>query len=54
MPLALAAQNLITRLGLEPHPEGGFYRETYRSEERVQRGIPPIERAAAKIGRAHV
>ena len=47
MPLAAAAQHLIARLGLEPHPEGGFYRETYRSEERIQRGIPPVERAAA-------
>jgi len=47
MPLALAAQILIARLGLEPHPEGGFYRETYRSEERIQRGIPPVECAAA-------
>jgi hypothetical protein len=24
------------RLGLAPHPEGGFFRETYRSSERVQ------------------
>ncbi|WP_296229229.1 cupin domain-containing protein [Ralstonia sp. UBA689] len=47
MPIAPAAQRLIDRLGLEPHPEGGFYRETYRSQERVQRGIPPVERAAA-------
>lgn len=47
MPIAPAALRLIARLGLEPHPEGGFYRETYRSEERVQRGIPAVERAAA-------
>ncbi|MFP4593823.1 cupin domain-containing protein [uncultured Ralstonia sp.] len=50
MPIAPAAQRLITRLGLAPHPEGGFYRETYRSEERIQRGMidgPPVERAAA-------
>jgi uncharacterized protein len=25
-----AAQALITALGLEPHPEGGFFRETHR------------------------
>jgi len=25
----------IDRLGLEKHPEGGFFRETYRSEEAV-------------------
>jgi len=47
MPIAPAALRLIARLGLEPHPEGGFYRETYRSKERVQRGFPPVERAAA-------
>ncbi|MDB5099235.1 MAG: cupin [Cyanobacteria bacterium RYN_339] len=27
----MTAQELITRLGLEPHPEGGAFRETYRS-----------------------
>ena len=27
------AEDLIARLGLEKHPEGGYYRETYRSEE---------------------
>jgi hypothetical protein len=26
-------QHIIARLGLEKHPEGGYYRETYRSEE---------------------
>ncbi|AMP39678.1 cupin domain-containing protein [Ralstonia solanacearum] len=46
MPIAPAAQRLIDRLGLQPHPEGGFYRETYRSEERVHRGVPAVERAA--------
>jgi predicted cupin superfamily sugar epimerase len=25
------AESLIRALGLQPHPEGGFYRETYRS-----------------------
>ena len=50
MTIAPAALHLIRRLGLEPHPEGGFYRETYRSEERVQRGRidgRAAERAAA-------
>ncbi|BCQ25632.1 cupin domain-containing protein [Caballeronia sp. NK8] len=28
---------LIERLGLEPHPEGGFFRETYRASGRVTR-----------------
>ncbi len=31
-----AAQSLIQRHKLQPHPEGGFYRETYRSEMRVE------------------
>ncbi|MFN2461972.1 MAG: cupin domain-containing protein [Candidatus Velthaea sp.] len=29
------AERLIAELRLQPHPEGGFYRETYRSPERV-------------------
>ena len=30
------ARELIDRLGLTPHPEGGFYRETYRAPDSVQ------------------
>src|SRR3712207_8694041 len=26
----LTAEEVVRRLGLEPHPEGGFYRETFR------------------------
>jgi len=29
------AQQLIERLGLEPHPEGGFFREPFRAVGRV-------------------
>lgn len=29
------AKEWVERLGLEPHPEGGFYRETYRSDELI-------------------
>ncbi|GLB50406.1 cupin domain-containing protein [Neptunitalea lumnitzerae] len=29
------AQEIITQLQLEAHPEGGFFRETYRSEETI-------------------
>jgi len=32
------AQEIIQRLGLRPHPEGGFYRETYRCDEHVPAG----------------
>lgn len=26
-------EELVLKLGLQPHPEGGYYKETYRSEE---------------------
>jgi predicted cupin superfamily sugar epimerase len=38
---------LIERLRLEPHPEGGYYRELYRSNQRVQPLDDRPERAAA-------
>ena len=31
------AQQLIDALQLKPHPEGGWYRQLYKSEERVTR-----------------
>jgi uncharacterized protein len=31
-----SARALIDQLGLTPHPEGGWYREIYRSDQRVQ------------------
>nr|WKF57315.1 hypothetical protein HUO10_001794 [Paraburkholderia busanensis] len=33
----VAKDELIRRFDLKPHPEGGFFRETYRSAERVTR-----------------
>ncbi|ABE61355.1 protein of unknown function DUF985 [Nitrobacter hamburgensis X14] len=30
MDMALSAADIIARLGLKPHPEGGHYRETFR------------------------
>lgn len=37
----------INHLQLRPHPEGGFFSETYRSAERVQpQGLPPRFTAA--------
>jgi len=36
---------LVAKLGLEPHPEGGFFRETYRAAEIVV--TPRGERAAS-------
>src|ERR1041384_5623848 len=37
----MTADQLIQRLNLKPHPEGGFYRETYRAEG----SIPGTQRA---------
>lgn len=35
------AQYWIDRLGLERHPEGGYFRETYRAEEIISRSCLP-------------
>ncbi len=37
----LPAEELIAHLGLIKHPEGGWFRESYRSEETIQRGALP-------------
>lgn len=34
---ALTVETLIALLQLSPHPEGGYFRETFRSADRVQR-----------------
>ncbi|WP_129775880.1 cupin domain-containing protein [Peristeroidobacter soli] len=34
----MTAKDVIQKLQLAPHPEGGWYREIYRSTDRVQRG----------------
>jgi predicted cupin superfamily sugar epimerase len=40
------AQQLIDTFALEPHPEGGWYRQVYRSDERVTRHHDGVERSA--------
>ncbi|MDP5169062.1 MAG: cupin domain-containing protein [Bacteroidia bacterium] len=44
-------ENLIQDLGLLPHPEGGWYKEVYRSEDRLLKaGLPdrfPGDRVAS-------
>lgn len=40
------AQSLITELDLQPHPEGGYYREIFRSGSRVQPDDQRNERSA--------
>jgi hypothetical protein len=37
----MTADEIIKLLDLQPHPEGGFYRETYRSDK----NIPGLDRA---------
>lgn len=32
----MTADQIIAHLGLQPHPEGGYYRETWRGEETGQ------------------
>lgn len=32
----LSAADIVARLGLEPHPEGGHYRETFRDSHTVE------------------
>jgi uncharacterized protein len=46
-----AAHELIDRLGLIPHPEGGYYRETHRDAARVAR-FAPDGTALAQMPRA--
>jgi uncharacterized protein len=29
-------QQLVETLGMQPHPEGGYYKETYRAEGRIE------------------
>ena len=36
------AEYWIEHLGLQPHPEGGYYKETYRSDEVIEAdALPP-------------
>ena len=44
------AATLIDQLQLQPHPEGGFFREVHRSQERVQpAGARPLRHAMTNI-----
>lgn len=40
------ARHLIDALGLAPHPEGGWYRQLFKSESRVLRRSDGAERSA--------
>ena len=40
------AEELIATLGLQPHPEGGWFRQVFKSDERVVRVSDHANRAA--------
>lgn len=44
---SLTDHEVITLLGLSPHPEGGFYRETFRAPANVNALSAPVSRAAS-------
>lgn len=35
-------EEIIEKLGLQPHPEGGYFKETYRSEGKIDKNCLPI------------
>ncbi|HOK13754.1 MAG TPA: cupin domain-containing protein [Candidatus Kapabacteria bacterium] len=37
----MTAEDVIRRLNLVPHPEGGYFRETYRSDEKISKSALP-------------
>lgn len=42
-----ASDHLIALLSLTPHPEGGHFKETYRSDHRVTRTDDRVDRSAS-------
>ena len=47
---ATRGDELVRELGLAPHPEGGWYREVFRSEVRVACDLPvPVRSASTAI-----
>jgi hypothetical protein len=44
-----AARAVVEALGLAPHPEGGYYRETFRSPIEVRAGARPARAASTCI-----
>jgi uncharacterized protein len=42
-----SAAEVIDALGLTPHPEGGFFRETFRAEKTLQAPFAKVTRAAS-------
>jgi uncharacterized protein len=42
------SQTIIQQLGLQPHPEGGYYRETYRCDETIAAAGLPLRYGEAR------
>jgi predicted cupin superfamily sugar epimerase len=42
-------QDWVKVLNLAPHPEGGFYRETYRSQETIPQAVLPKRFAGPRV-----
>jgi predicted cupin superfamily sugar epimerase len=45
--MAAAAAQIVATLGLQAHPEGGYFRETYRAAEQVRTSRGPRSAATA-------
>jgi len=45
----LIVNTLIQRYGLEPHPEGGWYKQTYKSDEQIAAGALPERFSAPRV-----
>jgi len=49
----MKAEDYIKKLGLLPHPEGGYYKETYRSVEAIpHQALPPGFKGARNFSTA--
>ncbi len=49
LPMVLDSQAVIARLGLAPHPEGGFYREIFRDSQQVRLADGRVRAASTSI-----
>jgi predicted cupin superfamily sugar epimerase len=49
-----AAKRIVERFGLSPHPEGGYYREIYRSPLTLRHPAVPQDRAAERAAGTHI
>lgn len=45
----MEASKLIQELNLKPHPEGGYYKETYRGETKIELGEHNIRNSSTAI-----